>query len=278
MVRERYWKISGFTLVEVLVVLVITGILGTGIMSLYINSSKAYETQTLIGEAQQNVRAGLDAIVWDIRMAGYDPTREADAGFVLAGNKSLQFTMDVDDNAGTGAPDGDLSDPEEDVIYRLFDVSGNNHLIRDLSPPNPIDTDIEARDNAVAEYIEDIAFAYAFDSNDDGELDVDAGGRIHWAVIQGGNWWELDADGDDQITAADDTDGDNSIDAVNTGIAADLDDIRAVKIWLLARTPRGDRNPAPDTDFVVGDTVFQATDGMRRRLLTTSVVCKNMGI
>ena len=274
----------GFTLVEMLVAVVITGILGTGIMSLYVNSSRTYETQTLVSEAQQNVRAGLDALAWDIRMAGYDPTRDAGAGFLQAGSDAIQVTMDLGDDSGAGAPDGDLTDassapdPEENITYSLY-ASGTDDVYG-----NPIvrlgrDTNSGGGNSPVAEYIEDIGFAYAFDSNNDGVLDSDAGGRTHWAVIGGnGNWWELDADGDDQITVADDTNGDNSVNSIDTGIAADLNDIRAVKVWLLARTPRRDRNPAPSEDYIVGDQIFQSADGMRRRLLTTSIICKNMGL
>jgi len=54
--------------------------------------------------------------------------------------------------------------------------------------------------------------------------------------------------------------------------------IRAVRIWILART----RVPRPgytdNSTYKVGRRVITASDNFRRRLLTTTVKCRNMGI
>ena len=275
---------NGFTFVELLVALALSAAIGTSIMTLYANSSKTYETQSLVSEAQQNARGGMDALVWDLRMAGYDPTREADAGFLQAGNNIIQFTMDLTDDGGTGEPDGDLTDtsgnadPNENVTYGWYtssakDVYGND--IRRLGRKTGVSYE------PVAEYIEanGLAFAYAFDSNDDGQLDTDAGGRIHWAQIGANdNWWELDANGDDQISVDDDTDGNGVLNTIDTGIVADLNDIRAVKIWLLMTSPRHDRGEEKQSAYLVGTNIVTNEDNYSRRLLTTSVTCRNMGL
>ena len=255
---------SGFTLVELLVAVAVAGILGTGIMSLYINNSKTYETQNLVTEAQQNVRAGMNALTRDIQMAGFDPDKIASAGFLQAGTASLQVTMDLN-------RDGTIAGDDENVTYA---INGSGHLGRNGG-------------NTVAENVTALGFAYSIDADNDGELDADDSGtpgdltddRIIWAVIgANGNWWDLDTDGDGTIALADDSDGDNLINGVDTGVAADLDDIRAVKIWLLVETSRPDRTGGPTLDFVVGDQVVHSNDGLRRQLLVTSVNCRNMGM
>lgn len=293
---------SGFTLVEMLVAMVITGIIGISIMTLYINSSRTYDAQTQVAEAQQNARAGLESIVFDLRNAGYNPTGASIAGlgFVQAGTTILQVTMDLSD--GTGAtdprlPDGDLidsddkdgdgntteSDPNENVIYSLYN-SGTNDVYG--NPIVRLGRNTGNGNDPVAEYINAIGFAYAFDSNGDGALDFDDNGtpavtsddRIFWSIQNGGNWLELDANGDNQITAADDTDSNGTINSVDTGIAVDLADIRAVKIWVLARASRSDKNYTSTQSYVVGDQVITPSDNFRRRLLSTVVTCRNMGL
>ena len=254
---------SGFTLVELLVAAAVAGILGTGIMSLYINNSRTYETQNLVTEAQQNIRAGMNALTRDIQMAGFDPDKIASAGFLQAGTDSLQVTMDLDRN-------GTIASGDENVTYA---INGSG--------------DLDRNGDTVAENVTALGFAYSIDADNDGELDADDNGtpgdltddRLIWAVIgANGNWWDLDTDGDGNIALADDSDGDDLINGVDTGVAADLDDIRAVKIWLLVETSRPDRTAGPPSDFVVGDQAVHSNDGLRRRLLVTSVNCRNMGM
>ncbi|MCF6265375.1 MAG: PilW family protein [Desulfuromusa sp.] len=280
----------GFTLVEMLVALVITSVIGISIMTLYINSSRTYDAQTQVAEAQQNVRAAIESIVFDLRNAGYNPTGAAitGLGFVQAGTNVLQITMDLSDDTGIidpRVPDGNLtkasggSDPNENVTYSLYTAAGISRLGRNTGAGN----------DPVAEYIQAVGFAYAFDSDGDGALDFDDNGtpadtsddRILWSIQDpagGGNWFEVDANGDNQITAADDTDSDGTINAVDTGIAVDLADIRAVKIWVLGTARRADRDYTSTQSYVVGNRVIPPNNNFRRRLLSTVVTCRNMGL
>lgn len=285
---------KGFSLVELLVTMVITAVIGTAILTLYTRSLRTYSGQLQVTEAQQNIRAGLDSIVYDLRMAGFDPVATADAGLVSVDPdgdgimNSIQFTMDLTDDADTGDPDGNLVDavsglPDagENVTYDLYLSAGIMRLGRDSGSGN----------QPVAEYLETngLGFAYAFDNDGDGVLDADANDQTHWAIIgANGNWWELDANNDGEITLADDTNGDGAIDTadtiganppVDTGITADLADIRAVKIWLLGRAPQTAQDYTNTNSYLVGSQVVTAAnDSFRRRLLTTSVYCRNLGI
>jgi len=262
--NHKFKHPSGFSLVELLVALAITGIVGAVILKLYLSNTQAYSAQLQVAEAQQNVRAGMDSLLCDLRMAGYDPTGTATASFLRAESDRVQITMDL-------SGDGDTNDANENVTFRLYTSHGIRRLGRDTNGDAP------GGNAPAAEYIDAIGFAYAFDSDADGALDTDGGGRIHWALSgANGNWWELDGNNDDQLTLADDTDGDGALNLLDTGIAADLDDIRAVKIWLLGRVPQADRDFSADRAFQVGGKIVTPNDRYRRRLLTTTVLCRNM--
>ena len=108
----------GFTLVELLVVLAITGIIGTAIMNLYVKSIRVQTAQTTLVRTQQNLRATLDYLVGQIRMAGYSNNTlpgggDAGAGVVTATASRFHFTADLDESGtvgvvGAGAEDFDI--------------------------------------------------------------------------------------------------------------------------------------------------------------------------
>jgi len=61
---------QGFTLVELLVALAISGIVLTSILQLFSNSQETYSTQEDVAAMQQNVRTAKLFLERDIRMAG----------------------------------------------------------------------------------------------------------------------------------------------------------------------------------------------------------------
>lgn len=113
-------KISdqGFTITELLVAVLISGIVMTGIYSTYYSQQKSYVTQTEVAAMQQNLRAGMYYMEREIRMAGYDPTGNANAGIVTADSSSIRFTEDLNG-------DGDTNDSNEDMTYSLYDSGGD---------------------------------------------------------------------------------------------------------------------------------------------------------
>lgn len=246
-----------------LITLALTGIIGSSMLNLYLGSSRVYTAQLQVTEIQQNLRAGLDALSSDLRMAGYARGSDAVTGLINAGRQSVHFTMDL-------SRDGDCNDANEDLTYSLYKSSGIPRLGRKSAGGN---------NSPAAEYIEAMGFAYAFDGNADGLLDGDTAGRIHWGVIgRNGNWVELDTDADNRIGEEDDADNDGIIDGIDTGILAKVEDVRVVKIWLLGRAPQQDPHYGGGQRFVIGDRVLTFNDHYRRRLLQTSVSCRNLGI
>ncbi|MBU0983838.1 MAG: prepilin-type N-terminal cleavage/methylation domain-containing protein [candidate division Zixibacteria bacterium] len=62
----------GFSLIEVLIALVLTGIITTAILKLYVTQHENYLVQDDITTIQQNARASIDELTRQIRMAGHE--------------------------------------------------------------------------------------------------------------------------------------------------------------------------------------------------------------
>jgi len=128
----------GFTLVELLVTLAVSGLLLTAVTQLFISSNKVHTVQEQVLRIQQGVRAGLDIMARDIRMAGYDPTGSASAaGFTTANATNLRVQYDYDDD---GSCDKDR-DYEYDASERVLEVQrggagGFQDLVKNIDSLN----------------------------------------------------------------------------------------------------------------------------------------------
>jgi type IV pilus assembly protein PilW len=274
---------KGFTLVEMLVAMAAGLILMVSINSVYVKYQRSHVTQQLVVDMQQNVRAAMSLMKREIRMAGYDPVardgidndgdaaidesdESAGAGLWEATPDVIQFEADIN-------YDGDDDDTNENVTYRLVNGTELERRSKDTAG---------VYQNAILAYdIEALGFAYAFDDDNDGALDQSAGGNIIWAV---------DSNlGDDKLDTFLDTNDDGVIDAsdteggANLGTQVDVSAVRAVRIWLLARTRQPIMGNTDNQTYVVGSNHRGPADAdwdprRKRVLLTTTVYCRNMGI
>ena len=147
---------SGFTLTEVLVTMVIAGIVTASIYGVQVATMKTCSVQEQVVQMQQNLRAALEVMSDEIRMAGYVGDGGATTAGISTSSSATQiiFTLDLDE-------DGDTADSGEYVDYALFTEGGVQKLGRNTTDPatgSPADYD------AVAEYIEGLDFAYTDDS------------------------------------------------------------------------------------------------------------------
>ena len=238
----------GFTLIELLVALAIFGIAIGAIYGVYISQTRTYTVQNQVTTAQQDVRAGIDLMSRELRMAGFDPLGKGSFCFpanTIADPLSNTFIACTADLKADGA-----NDPGDDISFEfiqgaggapgaLYFTSGDNSDGNGDSKIDALET--AANGNTIERKlignVDDVEFAY---------------------VLQG-----------------------NATPTINP-TNNDLPNIRAVEISILVLTAH------PDPNYV--DTATYKTlsgltgpwgpfnDGYRRRLLTTVVKCRNMGL
>lgn len=261
---------KGFTLIELLIAMVAGLILIGAAYKTYVNHQRSHVTQQLVVDMQQNARAAMALMKREIRMMGYDPAARDGV------DNDVNSTID-DESSGAGivTADGDRIQFTADFNYNSVIDPGNEDITYNLAGLNLL------RNGEIVAYdIEAVGFAYAFDDDHDGVLDESAGGNIIWAIDA--------ASGDNKLDTRLDTNDDGLIDANDTpggsnlGTAIDNDRIRAVRIWLLARTRQPIWRHTDNQTYVVGATHKGPGepdwDSRRRRvLMTTTVHCRNMG-
>jgi type IV pilus assembly protein PilW len=105
-------KKSGFTMVELLVVLAVSSIVFTLMYQVYRLQLKSHTTQQELVEMQQSMRAALYLMEREIRMAGYAPTGEIPlAPITTATSNEIRFSMDL-------TMDGDTDATGEKITYK----------------------------------------------------------------------------------------------------------------------------------------------------------------
>jgi type IV pilus assembly protein PilW len=224
-------KKEGFTLSELLVAMVISGVVMAAMYSSYYSQQKSYVVQEQVAAMQQNLRAAMFYMEKEIRMAGCDSERSADAGITTANASSISFTEDIRGAAEGSNPDGDTNDPNESITYSL----SAGDLWRD---------DVNGIGNqTIAENIDALSFVYLDGASPPTVLDDDGSGNV----------------------------------------TTSISDIRSVQITVVARTDRDDpQDKYTDTSSYrnqQGTVILAAqNDHFRRRLLTTTIRCRNLGL
>jgi len=260
---------NGFTLVEVLVALVIDFIVLAAIYSAFYSQQKSHVKEQQVVDAQQNVRGAAEFMTREIRLAGKEGKGSAMAGIVSAGPHSIQFTLDRDDT-------GNITDPYDDIRFGFppaADAIAPFGIADDEAASITRYSAVLDTNDPIADNIHAIAFAYAFDEDRDGELDFVDTAPFNGRLDPGEEIWAYDS----PDIAGVGLDKNNA-----TGLALpdviSYDRIRAVRIWILARTRNPLRGDATTKNFVVGDKTINLTDNFQYRLLTATVVCRNLGI
>lgn len=242
--REKTACTSGFTLIELMLTLIISAIIIAAIYSAYLSQSRVYNAQEAVAEMQQNIRAGLGILTRDIRMAGYDPSETAGAGFVdgtafsnggglsetvNTSASQIAFTVDLDG-------DGLIDEAAEDL-----DGNGNQDMTE----------------------IEQIAYRLGGTNSTDLQRYSTTTGIIEWQTVAEGienlEFRYLDSSGN---------------------VTANLNAMKTVQISLLARSAQLDRKFTNTMTYVSAGGVNWGPygDNLRRRLLITRVDCRNMGL
>lgn len=89
---------SGFTLIELLVAMAVSSIVVGLMAGFFTAQNSSYTRHTATADIQQVVRAGIDFMSDNIRMAGLDPLQTGNFGIETAGASGITFTADLDMN------------------------------------------------------------------------------------------------------------------------------------------------------------------------------------
>ena len=100
----------GYTLIELLAGVFLSAILLAALYSVLFSQQKAFSAQEQVAEMNQNIRAALDLMTREIRLAGYKTSTSTFDGIATATSDSIRILADLNQ-------DGDTADDNEDVSY-----------------------------------------------------------------------------------------------------------------------------------------------------------------
>lgn len=121
-VADTYIAQRGFTLVELMIALAISGVLMAAIVTTFRIQQASYVVQDDVVVMQQNLRAVMSQMARELRMARYDPTHLAGAEISAATASSITFSYVADADGVDN--DGDLAVDEagelNTITYSLY--------------------------------------------------------------------------------------------------------------------------------------------------------------
>jgi type IV pilus assembly protein PilW len=119
MTNASYNRQNGFSLIEVMVVMALSGVVLGLIVATFYSQQKTHVTQDVVVDMQQNLRAALEVMGSDLKMAGYNPTGSAIAGFLIADRAELEFQVDRNGDGLIDLTAGVTGDAGEKIRYAL---------------------------------------------------------------------------------------------------------------------------------------------------------------
>lgn len=236
-------KENGFTLVELLVAMAMAVVVMAAIYTLYKSQQESYIAQDQVVEMQQNVRASLYQMARDLRMAGFNPLRSPNVG---------GFVTQLPDDGG-----GATTTNTTNIAFTI-DQDSNGVI------------DVDADDEQIAYRLATGALQKFRVSDDTWQTVADNISALDFVY--------LDPSGTD-ITA--------NVIANPTTIYAStnlpyIDSIRSIEMSIVARTGRIDKSFGGGTPAYFnqqGAQILAAqSDNYRRRLINTTVFCRNLGL
>ncbi len=246
----------GFSLVELLIVMLMSGVVMGAIYNIYSSQQKAYSSQELVAETQQNFRAAITVMGREIRLAGHrDPSTVADVP-----STSTDCLVAPGVCIGSGA---------SQLVFTYFDTTATD---------NAVDYDGDGVLHGVqgpSELVKvtyDLYDAYGAGVSDDLGRAVGAGNRVPTVLnIHGLQFRYLLDDGVGGFTFA----------PVGTVVSAgNMRSVRGVEVTILAKSSGVDRNYAVAPSFTApgpGPTWVLPT-GVRGRMFSTTIMCRNLSI
>lgn len=138
--RTAHNNSGGFSLAELLVAMLIGLLILFAVYEAFTVQNRNFKTLAINAEMVQNASVGLDLIVRELRMAGYNPTDTLNlcqgtntatntpcAGITAIAGNSISFTADLNDN-GNLTPNS--TNPDENITYNVYNSGGVMYLGR----------------------------------------------------------------------------------------------------------------------------------------------------
>jgi len=144
--------VRGFTLVESLLAIAISGLIMTALFSFYLTQHHTAGAQRSIAALQQDLRGVTQMLTRDIRMAGFNPkdaeqpggltppgflnavtfqhTKGTVQAAVATNATAIAFTSDLNANGKIDQDDPNTGAPLEQIAYRFFNNSNRPRLQR----------------------------------------------------------------------------------------------------------------------------------------------------
>ncbi len=183
----------GLTLVELMIVVVLSMLLMSAVYMTYQIQKNTSDIQHQVATVQQDLRAVLDIMSQDIRHAGCDPTLQTTAGIIpsQSGPLMISFSMDLNE-------DGDTADlgPDEQVSYSLNGTTlvrngveltqnvttmGFTYYDEDNAVITPTDSGGSALTTAEANRVRDVEVIIGIRSD---KIDPDIGDHISRSMVR----------------------------------------------------------------------------------------------
>lgn len=233
---------AGFTLVELMIALFISGLVMAAVASVYTAQTRSYSQHDDVAGIQQNLRGALAILPMEIRLAGCDPEETKTPGILEATRTNFRFTMDIrGDAANLNSGDGDVDDPGENIAFGFRNtIDTNNNGIVDNGGADWSGTAPLGRHTGsgalnlqpLAENIEALEFNYIL------------------------------------------ANGTPSLTPIN------LNEIRSIQVSILSRASNPAQNFLHSGSYTTasGDVWTPPQDNFRRRLVVTTIQCRNMGL
>jgi type IV pilus assembly protein PilW len=146
----------GFTLIELIVAMGISGIVMTAVYTTYQSQQKSYAAQQEVAAMQQKLRTAMYFMTRQIREAGCNPAginTSSSPRIITANVDEIEFTADTRGSAFGSPPNGNTNDSYEHVTYSLYSSDG----IQKLGVKS---TATEAQFQPVIEYVDALNFVY----------------------------------------------------------------------------------------------------------------------
>ncbi len=161
---------DGFSMVELMIAISIVGVILIALSATFQRSGRLYTTQNVSAALQEEVRAAVEIMAREIRMAGYDPFKTGDFEIKTASATHLMFTLDLNEDGlvnNTGFPNCErlsfrYSNASESLQIICGESTGGQD-VQTLIGGNNTDTRVTAMDldymdnqNNSTNFIEDI--------------------------------------------------------------------------------------------------------------------------